>query len=71
MAQRTIIKLVDDVEDRAIKQGEGETVILAVEYEIDMSKANADKLRQALALRPGCTEDWWASRASGQGGTRS
>lgn len=52
MAQRTVIELVDDVDGTAIKQGEGETVIFGLdnlEYEIDVSKANADKLRQALS----------------------
>ena len=52
MAQRTVIELVDDVDGRVMKQGEGETVIFGldnVEYEIDVSKANAEKLRQALS----------------------
>ena len=52
MARRTIIELVDDLDGRALKQGEGETVDFGVdnvEYSIDVSKANADKLRKALS----------------------
>jgi Lsr2 len=52
MATRTIVELVDDLDGKPIKQGEGETVNFGldnVEYTIDVSKANADKLRQALS----------------------
>jgi hypothetical protein len=52
MAQRTIVELIDDLDDKPIKRGEGETVrfgLEGVEYTIDLSKANADKLRKAMA----------------------
>lgn len=52
MAQRTVIELVDDLDGKALKQGEGETVNFELDnvaYEIDVSTANADKFRQALA----------------------
>ena len=71
MAQRTIIELVDDLDGKALKAGEGETVNFgfdSVEYEIDMSKANADKLRKALA--PYVRAARTVSRRSRRGGTR-
>jgi nucleoid-associated protein Lsr2 len=51
MAQRTIIELIDDLDQKPVKQGDGETVTFGlegVEYEIDLSKANAAKLRKAM-----------------------
>jgi hypothetical protein len=52
MARRTVVELVDDLDNKPIKQGEGETVAFGlekVEYTIDLSKANAEKLRKAMA----------------------
>jgi hypothetical protein len=52
MASRTVVELIDDLDNKPIKQGEGETVNFALdgaEYTIDLSKANADKLRKAMA----------------------
>lgn len=52
MAQRVNIVLVDDIDGSDAE----ETVSFALdgrEYEIDLSKANADKLRDALALYVG------------------
>ena len=48
MAQRTRIELVDDLDEKVLRDGAGETVTFAldgVSYEIDLSKRNADKLR--------------------------
>jgi hypothetical protein len=51
MAQRTIVEMIDDLDQKPIKQGEGETVSFGlekVEYTIDLSKTNAAKLRKAM-----------------------
>jgi hypothetical protein len=51
MAQRTIVELIDDLDQKPIREGGGETVTFGLEgteYEIDLSKANAEKLRKAL-----------------------
>lgn len=51
MAQKTIIQLVDDIDDKPLADGEGETVTFALDgttYEIDVSLKNADKLRGVL-----------------------
>jgi hypothetical protein len=71
MAQRTVIELVDDLDGKALKAGEGETVTFGfdnVEYEIDVSKANADKLRKALS--PYAQAARTVGRRSRRGGTR-
>jgi Lsr2 len=52
MAQRTVIELIDDLDNRPIEKGKGETVRFSLDnadYEIDLSKANADKLRGELS----------------------
>jgi hypothetical protein len=52
VARTTIIQLTDDLDGKAIKDGNGETVTFALEgtsYEIDLSKKNADDLRDVLA----------------------
>ena len=51
MAQRTIIKLVDDLDNKEMTD-DGQTVNFSyngVQYEIDLSKKNAKKLDDALA----------------------
>jgi len=51
MVQRTVIEFIDDLDGKPIRHGGGETVTFAlegVEYEVDLSKTNADKLRKAL-----------------------
>ena len=51
MAQRTIIKLVDDLDDKEIDEG-GQTVSFSyngTQYEIDLSEKNAKKFDTALA----------------------
>ena len=51
MAQRTIIKLVDDLDNKEIED-DGQTVSFSyngVQYEIDLSEKNAKKLGDALA----------------------
>jgi hypothetical protein len=51
MAQRVVTELTDDMDGSTIPDGAGETVSFAldkVEYEIDLSKRNAAKLRKAL-----------------------
>jgi hypothetical protein len=52
MAKRTHIILTDDISGETIKEGKGGTIAFGlegVEYEIDLSDKNADKLRAALA----------------------
>jgi Lsr2 len=51
MAQRTVIRLIDDLDDTEIVDGAGETVHFALdgrEYEIDLTNDHADELRAAL-----------------------
>src|SRR3954449_13538694 len=51
MAQRTIVRLVDDLDDTEIVDGAGETVNFALDgrrYEIDLTNQHADDLRAAL-----------------------
>lgn len=50
--KKQIIQLVDDIDGTVLEAGEGATVRFSLEgksYEIDLSDANADKLREALA----------------------
>jgi hypothetical protein len=52
VSQKIIYQLVDDLSGEAIAEGEGETVRFAIDgvsYEIDVTKANAAKLRKAVA----------------------
>jgi hypothetical protein len=52
MAQRTVIELIDDLDGKTLKQGDGETVNFELDnvaYSIDLSTANADMLRTALS----------------------
>ena len=52
MAQRTVIRLVDDLDDTEIIDGAGETVSFALDgrrYEIDLTNDHADEMRAALA----------------------
>src|SRR3954447_1176300 len=51
MAQRTVIRLVDDLDDTEIVDGAGETVNFTLDgrqYEIDLTNEHADELRTAL-----------------------
>nr|WP_174239845.1 Lsr2 family protein [Clavibacter michiganensis] len=51
VARKVVTTLVDDIDGVAIEEGKGETVPFAldgVNYEIDLSDANAAKLREAL-----------------------
>jgi Lsr2 len=51
VAQRTVIRLVDDLDDTEIVDGAGETVSFALDgrqYEIDLTNRHADDLRAAL-----------------------
>jgi hypothetical protein len=72
MAQKTIVQLIDDLD-----QGEAdETVSFALDganYEIDLSTANAQKLRDALApyVANARRANRGATRPPGGGGRRS
>jgi len=51
MAQRTIIRFVDDLDDTEIIDGDGETVTFALDgrqYEIDLTNDHAEGMRAAL-----------------------
>jgi hypothetical protein len=51
MAQRTVIRLVDDLDGADIVEGRGETVNLALDgrrYEIDLTNDHANEMRAAL-----------------------
>ena len=51
MAQRTVIKLVDDLDHKEI-ESDGQTITFAyqgIQYEIDLSEKNTKKLDTALA----------------------
>ena len=51
MAQRTVIRLVDDLDDTEIVDGGGGTVNFALDgrrYEIDLTNDHADEMRAAL-----------------------
>lgn len=52
MAKKVTVELVDDIDETPIEDGNGGTVSFAFEgktYEIDLTDANTDKLREALA----------------------
>lgn len=52
MAKRQITQLIDDLDGTVLEDGEGTTIRFALEgrsYDIDLSGANAEKLREALA----------------------
>jgi len=52
MARKIVHQLVDDIDGTVLEPGEGETVLFALDgksYEIDLTAANAARLRDALA----------------------
>jgi hypothetical protein len=52
VAQKTIVRLVDDLDQTVIENGNGQTVRFALDgtgYEIDLTNEHADELRGALA----------------------
>lgn len=52
MAKKQITQLIDDLDGSTLEEGDGVTLRFALEgrsYEIDLSDANAAKLRDALA----------------------
>lgn len=50
MAQRRIVELIDDLDETLIEDGGTQTFTLnGTAYEIDLTSANAEKLRAALA----------------------
>ena len=51
MARKVVYQIVDDLDGKQLAEGEGETVRFGLdgaEYEIDLSGANAEKLRSLL-----------------------
>lgn len=66
MATRTIVSLIDDLDGTQIGQGDGETVHFALDgavYEIDLTSANAARLRSAF--------DQYVNKGRRVGGRRS
>jgi len=52
MVQKIITMLVDDIDGATIAEGAGETIMFGIDgmaYEIDLTRANALSLREALA----------------------
>jgi len=52
MARKIVHQLVDDLDGTVLEPGEGESVLFSLDgktYEIDLTEANAAKLRDALA----------------------
>ena len=69
MAQKVVTQLIDDLDGSELGPGEGETVAFGLDgasYELDLSNANAKKLRDAIALYIGS-----ARRIGGRATTRS
>jgi len=74
MAQRTIVELIDDLDGKPIKAGTGETVTFGLEkaeYQIDLSKANAGKLRKALEPYVSAARTVGGRKRGRRGGGRS
>ncbi len=78
MAQRTVVRLVDDLDDTEIQDGEGQTVKFGLDgtsYEIDLTNKHADELREAVsryvqAARKVGTARTFASPSSSRGPAR-
>jgi len=52
MARQAIVRLVDDLDESIIENGDGQTVSFGLngtDYEIDLTNEHADELRAALA----------------------
>ncbi|MGY1552125.1 histone-like nucleoid-structuring protein Lsr2 [Microbacterium sp. A588] len=52
MARRIVHQLVDDIDGTVLGIGEGETVLFSLNgtaYEIDLTSANAEEFREAMA----------------------
>lgn len=51
MARKTVVKIIDDLDGTELADGDGESVRFALdgtEYELDLSSANALRLRDAI-----------------------
>lgn len=51
MATKTVVRIIDDLDGTELNEGEGETVrfgLDGVEYELDLSHANAEELRALI-----------------------
>jgi hypothetical protein len=63
MAQRTQVVLIDDLDGTEIKDGDAQSITFSwsgVDYSIDLSRANADKLQKAIGpyLEKGPARRW-------------
>ncbi len=53
MSQRVVVQIIDDLDGSPVDDGTGSTIAFSLEgtdYEIDLSNANTQKLRDALAV---------------------
>ena len=74
MAQRIVVQLVDDLDGTSLTEGGGSTVSFALDgtsYEIDLSQANAQRLRDALAEFIAAGRKVGGRSAAKRGGSRS
>ena len=52
MAQQTLVRLVDDLDETIIENGDGQTIRFGIDnvsYEIDLTNEHADEMREALS----------------------
>ena len=52
MARKTVVRIIDDLDGAELAEGEGTSVRFAIdgaEYELDLSEANAQELRDTIA----------------------
>ncbi|SES67207.1 histone-like nucleoid-structuring protein Lsr2 [Geodermatophilus poikilotrophus] len=52
MAQQTVVRLVDDLDETVIEKGAGQTVQFGLDgtaYELDLTDEHADELREAFS----------------------
>jgi hypothetical protein len=74
MAQRVVMQLEDDLDGTPIEEGEGETVVFALDgtsYEIDLTSENAAALRGAVENYVGAARKVSGSRGSAARSRRS
>jgi hypothetical protein len=70
VAQKVITQLVDDIDGKELKDGEGETVTFSLDgttYELDLSRKNADKFRGVFQDYIAAGRKVTGSKTSGRG----
>src|SRR4051794_5048713 len=72
MVRQAIVRLVDDLDETIIENGDGQTVSFGLngtDYEIDLTNEHADELRAALARFVGAARKTGSSRRDRTRGT--